>query len=1353
MKKILNLSEKKYPHREEKNIEERIKREMKNWKKICSCFFVLGLLFIFSFVAINDNEELLEPKTLIVKAEDVDVDMDTLVENAYGSPEIVKEDDLYIITYESEEECAKAYEVFRQGNENLEPIEVEMIKTTEEYVKDDESFIFDSENELQRQDVETLASAEIKETKSYEANLSHDVSTPEDLSNDGINVKTAEKENIVENEKNEDVIKIGDGYWYIISGESEEEEEEENEDAIKGENEYSKILTSGATDTVTINPNGGTATYDGSTITSSTDKSLGSLIKIGETKTFTSGTQTIDITGTYNFIVAGGAGSDAIMTDGKSEKKAAGGDGIIITSNNVSINKDTQITFSSGGSTEDDTKLEKTTTTGEDGKKQVWGKGIDRYERTTNGTTVSWDTVDFYHLIFGAGGKKSSVSFSGHKIVAAGGGGGAVMYYSITGLSQSYSGKKSLAGKDVPKSTADNTGNRNEFDFEQAYITSHQGVFAAGHGAYFHDNTYSAGKGYKNGQYGKYGMNIGAAGACGQNHVSGFTASYATNTAKKAYVKMACHSKTFTVDDPTREGYDFDGWDITFGDGVTQVDNGTSTTFTKSSAGDMTITAKWKIHSSSLVIYPNGGTWNGNSAPQSFTQNYNTTLYVPIPQLRHYTFTGWTQSYPFYGSITSLTSAATYTFGAENGVTSTLTANWRKAQSKLTVNPNGGVWNGSAQTQNFVQEYGSTKNIPVPTRDGWKFTQWDKNPDFHGTISSITENATYTFGGDEGENDTITAQWVDIVPPTSVIEPVTNNGNYTTETYTNPYNNTFWFKDYLDARIVSQDGNGSGIKTNFLSDANSSNMLSSSANPYVRHYDARQTDGNGYISLIGRAIDNAGNIGNYANNGFYIDGTAPTITGLTAEDLSSTVANGSLKGSKPNVQVDVTEGILSVEVDTKESSGKNWKNVNVKITASVYDLQSGLMSAALEKYDNGWHVIDTISYNGEIGVENPTFTITQTGKYRIAVYDKFAHVTYTNESEYWIDKIAPTITIASQEYGWINEAVPLHFDIADNIDGSGIQTLTFVKVGEDGTETPMAVTQNISADMITGSVDVTISEEGVTYYKLYAKDNAENESYVYVTVKIDYVAPTADVEAVLNDSSFFDLTLDNVVEELSGCDLDSTYFDIKDSDGIVPDVLTFSFNPSDYTNIHTGASFQYLGIDVMTKFENCDSVDVGIHIFDIAGNEQVYTKKVDIFNLQAELFRYLSTKDGNNGDYTAGETWKAGESGLVKVTAGSYIDRIEIIYPDEWISKQASDVTYPLDHYANVYNYSTPSNKVHEEDDFMIPTGVKDDNETYTIIVRAYKIRDGVEKMKEVPLPLVVNGSLLDDLRTRIRYK
>ena len=42
----------------------------------------------------------------------------------------------------------------------------------------------------------------------------------------------------------------------------------------------------------------------------------------------------------------------------------------------------------------------------------------------------------------------------------------------------------------------------------------------------------------------------------------------------------------------------------------------------------------------------------------------------------------------------------------------------------LTVNPNGGTWNGKTTSQTYNQGYGSELNIPVPTRAGYTFTGW-----------------------------------------------------------------------------------------------------------------------------------------------------------------------------------------------------------------------------------------------------------------------------------------------------------------------------------------------------------------------------------------------------------------------------------------------------------------------------------------------------------------------------------------------------------------------------------------------------------------------------------------------------
>lgn len=92
--------------------------------------------------------------------------------------------------------------------------------------------------------------------------------------------------------------------------------------------------------------------------------------------------------------------------------------------------------------------------------------------------------------------------------------------------------------------------------------------------------------------------------------------------------------------------------------------------------GNKTFTANAAINTSTLKVNPNGGIWNGFTATQSYTQNYNTTKSIPVPTRTGYTFTGWTRTNT-YGSMTSLTAAATYTFGATNNVTDTLTAKWK----------------------------------------------------------------------------------------------------------------------------------------------------------------------------------------------------------------------------------------------------------------------------------------------------------------------------------------------------------------------------------------------------------------------------------------------------------------------------------------------------------------------------------------------------------------------------------------------------------------------------------------------------------------------------------------------------
>ena len=79
------------------------------------------------------------------------------------------------------------------------------------------------------------------------------------------------------------------------------------------------------------------------------------------------------------------------------------------------------------------------------------------------------------------------------------------------------------------------------------------------------------------------------------------------------------------------------------------------------------------------------------------------------------------------------------------------------SQSRF-VNPNGGIWNGSMQTQSFKQNYNTTKTIPVPTRTGYCFTRWTQSGT-NGSLSSASTAATYIYGANNNVTETITAQW------------------------------------------------------------------------------------------------------------------------------------------------------------------------------------------------------------------------------------------------------------------------------------------------------------------------------------------------------------------------------------------------------------------------------------------------------------------------------------------------------------------------------------------------------------------------------------------------------------------
>mgnify|MGYP000080611124 CR=1 FL=1 len=578
---------------------------------------------------------------------------------------------------------------------------------------------------------------------------------------------------------------------------------------VTGSNEVANILrSSSSVETLTIDPNGGSATHiDGTTITSSTSKSLGSLIGIGETKSFSTGKQTIDIKGTYHFEVQGGKGGSATITG---IGTAQGGDGVTIKSNSVSISKGKELTFHAGATSKDVTKPKIAAFNDVSGANQFGGTGTDVYK---NGGS-EYGVRDFYQAVYGDGGSCSYVKFSGHSIYAAGGGAGTVYHYEYAGLPNTWKGHGTLKGKSAPLSTADKTTEANSIDFDLKYTNTYGGSFTGGSGLWTSGIGKGAGEGYKNGVYGAVGSNAVAGGSCGQSHVQGFTVTYTKNTTANSYVKMTCDSKTFAISDPTRTGYTFDGWTVV-GNGITQTDNGTSTTFTKNQAGNMTITANWTPIPYKQIVkvrYQNAdGTWGNYSDVINANYNYGSTVswsraadatykatsisytvtQVNTKYISVYRNTYIVTLYKGTG-IDSVTGAGTYFYGQTATINATLTVGYKWIN-----------WTGTTTYSNISNSF---------TVDGDK------------TFTANAEPITYTvrFNGNGNWNTSqgyYTQQFIYDLPATLTPNKFTrpDNTTYNSVNYIKGYEFIGWGTSatqktatYIDGQTVSNLKNTDG---------------------------------------------------------------------------------------------------------------------------------------------------------------------------------------------------------------------------------------------------------------------------------------------------------------------------------------------------------------------------------------------------------------------------------------------------------------------------------------------------------------------------------------------------------------
>ena len=240
-------------------------------------------------------------------------------------------------------------------------------------------------------------------------------------------------------------------------------------------------------------------------------------------------------------------------------------------------------------------------------------------------------------------------------------------------------------------------------------------------------------------------------------------------------------SDGFTLNNPTREGYTFQGWT------GTNLDNpSTTVAVSKGSTGNRTYTAQWEAKKYQITFV-----WEGGS--QTSQQEFGQPLVVPTPERTGYSLTGWDSTLPETVPATD----------------KTYTAKWEANTYQITYVLNGGTVSEANPATYTIETANITLNNP--TREGYQFTGWTSE-DFVGTNSSVT-----ILKGSTGDR-TYTAHWsIDSYEITydlnggKLADGVTNPSTYSVEaadiTLNNPTREGYTFLGWTGTGLAAATEN------------------------------------------------------------------------------------------------------------------------------------------------------------------------------------------------------------------------------------------------------------------------------------------------------------------------------------------------------------------------------------------------------------------------------------------------------------------------------------------------------------------------------------------------------------------
>lgn len=206
-------------------------------------------------------------------------------------------------------------------------------------------------------------------------------------------------------------------------------------------------------------------------------------------------------------------------------------------------------------------------------------------------------------------------------------------------------------------------------------------------------------------------------------------------------------AKALTTNSFTRAHYNFTGWNTKAdGSGTSYADKASVKNLTATNGATVTLYAKWTPNTYTVKFNANGGT--GTMTDEGMTYDSAKTLTGNTLTRKGYTFTGWNTKAD--GTGTAYADKASVKNLAASG-TVTLYAQWKIQSHTLTVDPNGGTWNGSTSSSKITQNYNTQKAISAPTRSGYTFVGWAAT----GSGTMVDETSDNAFANNKWQANSV----------------------------------------------------------------------------------------------------------------------------------------------------------------------------------------------------------------------------------------------------------------------------------------------------------------------------------------------------------------------------------------------------------------------------------------------------------------------------------------------------------------------------------------------------------------------------------------------------------------------